>query len=111
MNTWKKARAAIKARRSGLFDHPSLVALGPIFTAVEIDVLRIKTLCLQAYGFTVGPRDPRLNTDHEGDFMVVEYHQDDELPTRDGANGPWCLVGNDLDTLVTEAFKFWAGER
>ena len=56
-------------------------------------------------GYIVGIRDRRLNTNYEGRFMVVEdtYH-DLELPTKDGSNGPWCIVGNDLWNLIDQAY-------
>lgn len=68
-----------------------------------------KLRVLLAYGFTVGVRDGRLNTDHPGYYMVLEGTVQDaeeagELPTRDGANGPWCLVGDDLSAMLDEAF-------
>lgn len=65
-------------------------------------------LCAQ--GFIVGARDPRINTDYEGAFMVVEYHDENELPTKDGSNGPWAVVGNDLDYLIREAYNVWRPE-
>lgn len=70
-----------------------------------------KATVLRSYGFTVGPRDPRLNTNHSGTWMVVEgsiaeIESDYDLPTQDGANGPWCVVGDDLSALVDEAFDF-----
>lgn len=68
-----------------------------------------KKSILEAHGFICGPRDPRLNTDHAGTFMAVEGHDDGELPTKDGSNGPWCVVGDDLDALVEEAFDFASG--
>ena len=72
-----------------------------------------KIAVLESYGFTVGERDPRLNTDYEGAFMVVEasYHDigDYELPTANGANGPWCVVGDDLDELVETAYDYLVG--
>lgn len=61
---------------------------------------------LRSRGWTVGDRDPRLNTDFPGRYMVVEEHTEDELPTKDGSNGPWCLVGDDLGSLVDEAYDF-----
>lgn len=61
---------------------------------------------LRSKGWTVGPRDPRLNTDFPGSMMVVEEHGEDELPTKDGSNGPWCLVGDDLEAMVEEAYRF-----
>jgi hypothetical protein len=57
-------------------------------------------------GWTVGERNPRLNTDYSGEFMCVEHFEESELPTRDGANGPWCVVGNDLDELINLAYDF-----
>lgn len=65
-----------------------------------------KIAFLQSYGWTVGARDPRINTDHAGAFMCVEPHEDSELPTRDGANGPWAIVGDDLEALIDEAHAF-----
>jgi hypothetical protein len=65
-----------------------------------------KKAFLERRGWTVGARDPRLNTDYPGEFMAVEPHEESELPTRDGANGPWCVVGNDLPVLVDEAYAF-----
>ena len=61
-------------------------------------------------GFTVGERDCRLNTNYAGKYMVVEGHEEDELPTKDGSNGPWCIVGDDLDALVGQAFDVWCDD-
>lgn len=69
-----------------------------------------KIAMLEKYGFTIGDRDSRLNTDHAGEFMVVEANAHDiddyDLPTKDGSNGPWCIVGDDLDALVDEAHSY-----
>lgn len=65
-----------------------------------------KIAFLRSYGWTVGERNPRLNTDYPGAFMCAEPFGDDELPTRDGSNGPWCIVGDDLPSLVNEAYEF-----
>lgn len=67
-----------------------------------------KVAFLQSRGFTVGERDPRLNTAFKGAFMVVESHEESELPTEDGRNGPWCIVGDNLDELVDRAYDNWA---
>lgn len=61
---------------------------------------------LRAQGFTVGPRDPRLNRKYPGAYMVVEEHEESELPTDDGSNGPWCVVGDDLPALVDQGIMF-----
>lgn len=65
---------------------------------------------LKRAGFTVGPRDPRLNRRYPGIFMVVEDYDESELPTDDGANGPWCIVGNDLKALISQAYELFKGD-
>lgn len=70
-----------------------------------------KKAALERMGFTIGKRDPRLNRKFAGAFMVVEWHEESELPTDDGSNGPWCIVGGDLPALVEDAFSVWEGER
>jgi hypothetical protein len=60
---------------------------------------------LKSYGWLIGDRDPRLNTDYAGAFMVCEPFDDSEVPTRDGSNGPWCVVGDDLDALIDTAHE------
>jgi hypothetical protein len=77
--------------------------------AIDLEFHR-RADALRSWGFTVGRRDSRLNTDHPGRFMVVESHTKKELPTKDGSNGPWCIVGNDLSALVDEAYGVWASE-
>ena len=59
---------------------------------------------LTNHGFTVGARDPRANRAFKGSHMVIEAHDDDELPTNDGRDGPWCIVGDNLNALIDEAF-------
>lgn len=61
---------------------------------------------LRSYGFVIGDRESRLNTNYPGKFMVTEGYDEDELPTEDGSNGPWCIVGDDLDALVDEGHEF-----
>jgi len=60
---------------------------------------------LEDYGFVIGERDPRLSTDYSGKYMVAESYDEDELPTRDGSNGPWCVVGDNLDELIKDAYE------
>lgn len=65
---------------------------------------------LASHGFAIGMREPKLNTDHKGVFMIVEHLEEwDGVPTANGANGPWCIVGDDLEALITEAHAFGAG--
>lgn len=65
-----------------------------------------KVAALKEHGFTVWDRDPRLNRNYPGRFMVVEAHDESELPTDDGRNGPWCIVGDDLTVLVDQGYDF-----
>lgn len=81
--------------KSVVFDEP---------TTIEM------TAKLCEWGFTVGKRDHRVNRKYRGDFMVVEAHEDNELPTDDGSNGPWAIVGDDLAALVREAYAAWCGD-
>lgn len=98
-----EALTAIKARQDGVFDNPVLMSIGPL-GRTDDDVRLIKRRCLEDYGYTVGLRNPQINTDFDGKFMVVENFDDHELPTKNGSNGPWCIVGDDLDTLIDKAF-------
>ena len=68
------------------------------------------TAQLRQWGFIVGKRDPRLNTRFSGAFMVCESFEPAEVPTKDGSNGPWCIVGDDLTLLVEQAYGVWADE-
>lgn len=61
---------------------------------------------LKGLGWTVGPRDPRVNTAFAGQYMVCQPHEPHELPTRDASQGPWAVVGDDLADLVCEAWTF-----
>lgn len=60
---------------------------------------------LRALGYTVGARDERVNTLYPGRYMVIESHDESELPTRDGSNGPWAIVGDDLNELINDALE------
>lgn len=104
-----QALNAIEARQAGVFDHPDLVTWGPLSTNTHADVLAIKQQCLHDYGFVIGLRDPRVNRNYAGRYMVVEAHNPCELPTDDGSNGPWCVVGNDLTALIGIGFDFLVG--
>ena len=68
-----------------------------------------KIAFLRSYGFVVGDRELRLNTNYPGQFMVAESYDENELPTEDGRNGPWCIVGDDLEALVDEGHDFQFG--
>lgn len=60
---------------------------------------------LESYGYIVGARNPRRNTDFTGAFMVAEPCDESEMPTKDASNGPWCLVGDDLGELIRETYE------
>ena len=72
-------------------------------------ILEQKKKELSNLGWKFGDRDARLNTNYAGKFMVVEEFDegDYELPTLDGSNGPWCIVGDDLEQLVNEAYSIF----
>lgn len=59
---------------------------------------------LQRAGFVIGIRDNRLNTDFPGKYMVAEAYDESDLPTKDGSNGPWCIVGDNLEELIVDAY-------
>ena len=76
---------------------------------VTLEVFDHMRSVLLANGWTVGERDPRVNTNYPGRFMAIEPHEDSELPTEDGRNGPWAIVGDDLDELTRKAYDFFCG--
>lgn len=51
---------------------------------------------LQSYGYFAGARDPKVKPDFSGRFMVRD--------TEDDADG-FCIVGDDLGALVSEALE------
>lgn len=69
--------------------------------------IKEKKQWLVLHGFIATARDERFNRSCPGKFMVC----DEELlrlahPTDNGGDG-YCIVGDDLDSLIVEAFKFW----
>ena len=77
--------------------------LGNIREGEYIMSLRADRKLLESYGYIIGVRDCRINTGYPGKFMVVEAHEQSELPTKDGRNGPWCIVGDNQRALISEA--------
>jgi hypothetical protein len=73
-------------------------------SAVSNDLQQRKAYLLSC-GWHIGPRDPRINTDYPGKFMVAEPHDESELPTRNGESGLWAIVGDDLESLINEAYE------
>lgn len=61
---------------------------------------------LDDFGFIAGDRDPAMNTSFAGRFMVCEPYEDGQSQP-DGSGGVWCVVGDDLDMLMTEAVEFF----
>lgn len=61
---------------------------------------------LEAMGFRIGARDPRMNTAFEGAFMVAEGYEDGHTQ-EDGQGGVWCVVGDDLEQLIETAAGFF----
>ena len=104
----REAHAALIARSAGEWDSPALTRLGPLFTRESDDILRIKRMFLDDCGFTISARDPEINRKYPGRFMVCECYDEKTGQTDDGSDGPWTLVGDDLDSLIEEAFDFFA---
>lgn len=57
---------------------------------------------LRSYDFIVGYRNPKLNPDLPGEFMVAQQHGPDET----GAD-LWVVIGDDLNFLCKEAISFF----
>lgn len=75
-----------------------------IFDKPDVEEMRRR---LEKAGWHVGARDPQLNTRHAGAFMCAEPYEKGVTTSQDGQNGPWCVVGDDLESLVSEAYE-WA---
>jgi hypothetical protein len=69
-----------------------------------------RVLWLQSRGFVVGDRDPQLNRAFTGRYMVAGVYDTSETPTDDGRNGPWCIVGDNVEDLVRHAYDVWCCE-
>ena len=63
---------------------------------------------IEGYGFVVGDRDPRYSTALEGKYMIAQPLEEHELPTEDARAGGWCVVGDDMDDLIAEAYNMLA---
>jgi len=63
---------------------------------------------IEGYGFVVGDRDPRYSTALEGKYMIAQPLEEHELPTEDARAGGWCMVGDDMDDLIAEAYNMLA---
>lgn len=61
-------------------------------------------------GFIVGSRLSFLNCKYPGKYMVCENFGHEEVPTADGRNGPWCIVGDNLNYLIRIAYDAWYEE-
>ena len=66
---------------------------------------------IEGYGFVVGDRDPRYSTALEGKYMIAQPLEEHELPTEDARAGGWCVVGDDMDDLIAEAYNIQAEAR
>lgn len=66
-----------------------------------------KRSLLEHHGFTIGDRDPGLNRHHKGKYMVHEHrNKRDKYPTDNAEYGPFCIVGDNIDFLIDEAYDF-----
>lgn len=63
-------------------------------------------MALNSDGIYVGVRDPRRNTDYKGEFMICESPEYGEYgSTKDAESGGYCIVGNDLDEMIIDAYN------
>lgn len=67
-----------------------------------------KAKALHGKGIFIGPRDPQRNSFYPGAFMVCE---DTEAGPSEfaGMGGGYCIVGDDLAFLITEAYYCFVG--
>jgi hypothetical protein len=63
-----------------------------------------KIAALREIGLLVGNRDPKRNKGFAGKFMVAEPISNEEITE----SNAFCIVGNNLDELVNEAFDFFS---
>jgi hypothetical protein len=76
------------------------------------DIQSVKVRCLLEHGFTIGQRDSRVNRAFLGKYMVLGPYEDHQLPTDDNHNGPYAVVGFNLNNLIVQAFNnFYHGEK
>ena len=54
-------------------------------------------------GYYMGPRDPDRNRAFEGSFMICENVN--VGVTDDASLGGYCIVGDDLDSLINDAYN------
>ena len=57
---------------------------------------------LEDHGIFVGERDPQRNRAFKGRYMVCEDRN--VGPTDDASEGGFCIVGDTLNGLITQAY-------
>lgn len=65
---------------------------------------------VEAAGLFVGERDPKRNKAYKGKFMVCENHGMG-IESLNAGTGGFCIVGDDLEALITEAFQWIEDEK
>ena len=61
---------------------------------------------LRNSGITVDLRDPKMNSAFKGKFMICNpLEEGDPYPTEDASDGRFCIVGNDLPSLLDDAIS------
>lgn len=63
---------------------------------------KAKRAWLVSAGFTIGDRDPTINSSFEGRYMVVEDAS--RGPSECASGMGWRVVGDNLDELIDAAF-------
>jgi|HubBroStandDraft_2_1064218.scaffolds.fasta_scaffold168171_3 hypothetical protein len=64
---------------------------------------------LREHGFTIGKRNPLINTAFQGRYMVAVLESWDGRPTEDARPLPFATVGADLGELIDSAYSFEFG--
>ncbi len=62
---------------------------------------------LEAIGIRLSPRDPSWRIGFEGTHMVSQILSEGETPDNSSA---FCIVGNNVNDLVLDAFNFWSDD-
>lgn len=59
-------------------------------------------------GYYIGARDPKRNTSFHGKYMIC-IDRDVETTT-DSSTGGYCVVGDDLEDLIIDAYIFYMND-
>lgn len=63
-----------------------------------------KMILLETLGFVCGERNTKYNKGIKGKYMVSDRHH-----FNDDEERGFCVVGDNLDDLIIEAYNIWEG--